>query len=245
MRRILVVLATLALAASAAGGASAGHLDGCVRVVHASPDAPAVDVLVNGAPAFTDVAFGDITDYACLRFGTYRVQVVPAGLAEPVVIDADLRLRPFKYYTVVAVERLADIEPLVLRDRNRWNPLFRARVRFVHASPDAPPVDVAVAGGPVLFSDVAFKESGGYVHVRPGIYDLEVRLAGTDTVVLEIPGVEFEGGVVYTAFAVGLVSPGMDEPALQAILSVDAESRFRGRCWWGRGRGMPFRSARF
>ena len=31
-----------------------------------------------------------------------------------------------------------------------------AQARVVHASPDAPAVDVAVAGGPVLFSNVAF-----------------------------------------------------------------------------------------
>lgn len=244
MRCLLVFLGILALAASAAGEATAARFNACVRVVHASPDAPPVDVLVDGAPVFTDVTFGHVTDYECVPFGRYRVQVVPAGLLEPIVIDANLFLRPFRYYTVVAVDRLAEINPLVLRDRNRWMPLYRARVRFVHASPDAPAVDIAVADGPVLFSNIAFKESR-YIHVRAGIYDLEVRLAGTDTVVLEIPDVELAGGVVYTAFAVGLVSPGQGEPGLQAILSVDAESRFRGRSWWGGRLGVPFRARRF
>ncbi len=40
-----------------------------------------------------------------------------------------------------------------------------AKVRFLHASPDAPAVDIAVAGGPVLFPDVAFKEHAGYASV--------------------------------------------------------------------------------
>jgi len=44
-----------------------------VRVIHASPDAPAVDVWVQGAPAFTGVAFAEITAFAQLPAGTYNV----------------------------------------------------------------------------------------------------------------------------------------------------------------------------
>jgi len=198
-----------------------------VRVVHASPDAPPVDVWVNGVPAFTGVEFGQARPYAALAFGRYRVQVVPSGLLEPVVIDARLFLRPNKYYTVVAVGLLSEIAPLVLWDRNNFPPLSLARVRFVHASPDAPPVDVAVTGGPILFADVAFTEVPQYIQVRPGVYDLEVRVAGTDVVVLSVPGVPLDGGTVYTIFAIGLAFPGMGDPPLQALLTVDAFSKFK------------------
>ena len=46
--------------------------------------------------------------------------------------------------------------------------MSRARpVRFVHASPGTPAVDIALAGGPVLFAD--FGESGGYIEVPAGM----------------------------------------------------------------------------
>ena len=190
-----------------------------VRVVHASPDAPAVDVWVNDNVAFSNAPFKGITAYAPLDSGTYNVKVVPTGATEPVVIEADLTLEA-KDYTVVAVGTLENIEPLVLVDNNAAPAAGKAHVRFVHASPDAPAVDVAVKGGPILFSNVAFKEVGDYLPVDAGTYDLEVRVAGTDTVALEVPGLALQARTVYTVFAMGLAGA---EPALTAVPSVDAQ----------------------
>jgi LPXTG-motif cell wall-anchored protein len=80
-------------------------------------------------------------------------------------------------------------------------------------------VDIAVTGGPVLFSNVPFKGTGDYLPVDAGTYDLEARLAGTETVALSVPGVMLEAGNVYTVFAMGLAG---GEPALTAVPSVDA-----------------------
>jgi hypothetical protein len=214
----LMALATVvALLATTAVTFAAGSR---VRVVHASPDAPAVDVLVNGAAAFTNAPFKGITDYAGLDAGSYAVAVVPTGATEPQVISATLTLDADKDYTVVAVGKLADIEPLVLTDNNAAPAAGKAHVRFVHASPDAPAVDIAVKGGPVIFSNVAFKGVGDYTPVDAGTYDLEVRLAGTDTVALDLPGIALADGAVYTVFAMGLAG---GEPALTAVLSEDAK----------------------
>ena len=221
-RRMLVVAAlTLALAslASTTGAALAQGSQARVRVVHASPDAPPVDVLVDGNRAFAGVAFKGITPYASLAAGAYRVRVVPAGTNQPVVIDTTLELQGGTDYTVVALGKLANIQALPLVDNNTPPPQGQAKVRFVHASPDAPAVDVAVRGGPVLFSNVAFKGVGDYAAVPAGTYDLEVRPAGTDNVVLSVPGVTLSASTVYTVFAVGLVN---GQPPLQALISVDA-----------------------
>jgi len=194
--------------------------DARVRVVHASPDAPAVDVWVNDSVAFSNAPFKGITDYAGLEPATYNVKVVPTGATEPVVIEADLGLDAGTDYTVVALNTLENIEPLVLVDNNSQPAAGKAHVRFVHASPDAPAVDIAVAdGGPVLFSNVAFKEVGDYLPVDAGTYDLEVRVAGTEGMALDVPGLTLNDGTVYTVFAMGLAD---GEPALTAVPSVDA-----------------------
>ena len=126
------------------------------------------------------------------------------GKTEPQVISATLPLDAGKDYTVVALNTLANIEPLVLTDNNAAPAAGKAHVRFVHASPDAPAVDVAVKGGPVIFSNVAFKGVGDYTPVDAGTYNLEVRLAGTNTVALDVPNVTLSDGSVYTVFAMGL-----------------------------------------
>jgi hypothetical protein len=220
MKKLLTVMGTLALVLGLATGALAQSGQARVRVVHASPDAPAVDVLVNDGVAFSNAPFKGITDYASLDTGTYNVKVVPTGATTPVVIEADLSLEA-QDYTVVAVGMLENIEPLVLVDNNAAPAAGKAHVRFVHASPDAPAVDIAVKDGPVLFSNVAFKEVGDYLPVDAGTYDLEVRLAGTDTVALDVPGLALADGTVYTVFAMGLAG---GEPALTAVPSVDATS---------------------
>jgi LPXTG-motif cell wall-anchored protein len=220
MKRLAFVAMMLVLTVALTTTAFAAGHSARVRVVHASPDAPAVDVWVNGNVAFSNAPFKGITDYAALDAGSYQVQVVPAGATEPVVIDATLDLAASTDYTVVAVGELADIEPLVLVDNNAAPAAGKAHVRFVHASPDAPAVDIAVAGGgPVLFSNIPFKGVGDYLPVDAGSYDLEVLVAGTDTVALEVPGVALNDGTVYTIFAMGLAG---GEPALTAVASADA-----------------------
>jgi hypothetical protein len=218
MKKLFTTLAVLTLALGLVTTSFADGNQARVRVVHASPDAPAVDVWVNDGVAFSNAPFKGITDYAALDTGTYNVKVVPTGATEPVVIEADLALEA-KDYTVVAVGKLADIEPLVLVDNNSAPAAGKAHVRFVHASPDAPAVDIAVKDGPVLFGNVSFKEVGDYLPVDAGTYDLEVRLAGTDTVALAVPGLALANGTVYTVFAMGLAG---GEPALMAVPSVDA-----------------------
>jgi LPXTG-motif cell wall-anchored protein len=220
MKRLFVVSAVLVLSLVFATSAFADGHEARVRVVHASPDAPAVDIWVNGSVALSNIPYTDITDYTALEPGSYNVQVSPTGATEPIVIDADLDLATQTDYTVVAVGMLENIEPLVLTDNNSAPAEGMAHVRFVHASPDAPAVDIAVAnGGPVLFANVPFKGVGDYLPVDAGTYDLEARLAGTDTVALSVPGVALEAGTVYTIFAMGLAG---GEPALTAVPSVDA-----------------------
>jgi hypothetical protein len=218
MKRLFVLSLVMLLALSLTSTALAAN-HARVRVVHASPDAPAVDVWVNDGVAFSNAPFKGITNYAALDAGTYNVKVVPTGATEPVVIEADLDLAAATDYTVVAVGQLANIEPLVLMDNNSLPAAGKAHVRFVHASPDAPAVDIAVKGGPVLFSNVAFKGVGDYLPVDAATYDLEVRLAGTETVALSVPGLALADQTVYTVFAMGLAG---GEPALEAVPSVDA-----------------------
>lgn len=201
-----------------------------VRVLHASPDAPSVDVWANGDVLFSDVEFGELTDFLEVPRGMYNIQVVPTGMMDPVVIDADLNLWRFRDYTVVATGFLDEIEPLVIPD-GRLIPRGQASVRFVHASPDAPAVDIAVADGPILFEDIEFREIGHYMHVPAGEYDLEVRVAGTDTVALEVPDVMLDKNIAYTVFAIG----SLDEGTLQAKLVEDLSIPGYGRNVW-RGR---------
>ena len=70
----------------------------------------------------------------------------------------------------------------------------------------------------MLFPDVQFREAGSYLAVPGGSYDLQVRLAGTETVALSFGDVPLSNNTTYSVFAVGLLSDG----SLKATVSVDS-----------------------
>ena len=187
-----------------------------VRVAHLSPDAPPVDVYVNGTKALSGVSFKDVSSYLPVPAGSANFRVTPANATTPVVIDATVNLNVGGNYTVAATGLLASVQALVLEDDRGTT--GQSKVRFVHASPDAPAVDLAVTGGPVLFSGVSFRQASGYPQVAPATYDLEARPAGTTAVALAVPGVTLRPGTNYTVFAVGLLS----NKSLAALPVVDA-----------------------
>ena len=114
MQRASGLLGGLGLVAAMAMPVAAQD-EAFVRVVHASPDAPNVDVWVDGETVLTDVPFTAVSDYLTLPAGTYNVQVTATGSTDP-VIDADLTLEAGTSYTVAATGLLADITATVLID---------------------------------------------------------------------------------------------------------------------------------
>jgi len=178
-----------------------------VMVVHASPDAPGVDLLVNDTKVNTaPLTYPNNTGYLDVPSGMQNIKVNAAGTTTT-VIDADLDLDPDGDYSVFAINTLDNIEALVLEDDLTEPADGMAHVRFVHLSPDAPAVDIAVQGGDVLFSNSSFKSATAFTPVPAGTYTLEVRPAGMTDVVLTVPDVQLEDDGIYTVFAKGFLAP--------------------------------------
>lgn len=122
-----------------------------VQVLHASPDAPAVDVVVDGAVALTDVDFKDSSGWGSLDAGTYSVEVqgiLPDGNVT-VIGPADLTFDADTINTVVALNDVQNIEPLVLTQPSTPVSAGAARVWVLHAARNVQdlvmgPVDVYV-----------------------------------------------------------------------------------------------------
>ncbi|MEJ8801026.1 DUF4397 domain-containing protein [Pontibacter sp. H249] len=92
--------------------------DAQVMVIHASPDAPAVDLYVDDAKVNTTALnYPNNTGYLDVESGSRNFKVTPAGLpASSAVIDADVDLDEDKAYSVFAIDRVANIGALVLED---------------------------------------------------------------------------------------------------------------------------------
>ncbi len=197
-----------------------------VRVLHASPDAPAVDVYVDGTLVLEAVEFGAISDYLEVAPGEHEIQVYAAG-ADPsleettTVIDARTGFEADTMSTFAAVNVLEKIQPLVLRDAAA--PEKGAIVRVVHLSPDAPAVDIGADGSApkkALVKGLAFGDASEYLPVKAGSYDLDVRPAGKKAVALDLDALDLASGSAYTVFAIGQLADG----SLRVLPVVDASA---------------------
>jgi hypothetical protein len=185
-----------------------------VRVVHASPDAPAVDVLVDDASVLTGVPYLAASDYLDVPAGGRNLKVNAAGTATT-VIDADVDLVDGTDYTVIASGLVAAIEPIVLADDNSAPSAGNARVRAIHGAASAPAVDIYVtapgadlaAETPAL-ANVGFGDVADYIEAPAGDYQVRVTPTGTKTVVIDSGTLTLASGQVRTAIAVDAAGGG-------------------------------------
>ncbi|WP_433627080.1 DUF4397 domain-containing protein [Halomicrococcus sp. NG-SE-24] len=192
-----------------------------VRIVHAVPDAPAVDVFVDGNRVLEGVEFKAVSDYLELEPGQHTFEVAPAGEGrESAILEQQATLESNTDYTVAAGGRLDSPEAFVFVDENEAPSADQVRLRAVHLSPDAPAVDVA-ADGNVLLEGLEFGNASDYVDVPAGSYSIEVRPAGTEEAVATFDAT-LDGGTVVSAFAVGLLEASDDAQAFDLVTAVDA-----------------------
>ncbi|MGG3195215.1 DUF4397 domain-containing protein [Priestia aryabhattai] len=173
-----------------------------VRIVHASPDAPAVDIFVDDKALVEGAKFKDVANSLPLAAGSHKVEVYEAKTkgTKDSIIEATLVVDGGKSYTVAAVNKAENLE-LQAFTNNKQGMEGKASLRVAHLSPDAPAVNVGPKGADPLFKDLSFKSISGYQVVNPGSYDLSVSTADGKEI-LSLPGTNLQSGKNYTVLAV-------------------------------------------
>ncbi len=190
-----------------------------IRVLHASPDAPNVDIYINGNRILRDFSFKETSNYLSLPAGRYQIDIYPAGDMVSTVLSRKVTVEAGKQYTVAAADIVEKLKLVVIED-HPVVPSGETKVRFVHLSPDTQPVDIAVKNGDVVFRNIGFRRSSDYLPLSPLTVDLEVRATGTKDVLLPISGLTFQRNQVYTLVAVGLSN---GEPSIEPIVLTERE----------------------
>jgi len=216
-----IVLAVAAPVTTAASG------NAMIRVLHGSPDAPAVDVFANGAKvaALSNLTFGNITSYVSVPAGTYSIKV--CATADNTVCPigpVSLKFAAGKSYTIAASDLLAQIKANVFTDSA--SPVDgKAQVRVVHLSADTPAVDVLTQDkATTVVGNLAYPKATGYLTLAPGSYDLIVCAHADHTVCPLDPGaLSLESGRSYSVFAVGsLTGNGDSTQKLTGVVALDS-----------------------
>jgi trimeric autotransporter adhesin len=198
-----------------------------VRVFHASPDAPKVNLRVNNSVVASNLDYQQSTGQLELDEGTYNVAVegvIPSGNAV-VIGPVDLSLDGKTDYDVIAVNTVANIEPLIISDTGNLTDNTKVRVRVAHLASAAPAVKVFVTApdadltGVTPLGTFSFKETLGPVEVAAGNYQIRVALAN-NTIVFDSGSVALTAGKDLLIGAVPNLHTG-SSPISLAVLDGD------------------------
>ncbi|ELE6572157.1 DUF4397 domain-containing protein [Vibrio parahaemolyticus] len=213
----------LVVTRSADSMADANSLD--VQVVHAASGVPAVDLYVTepgadlaSATPLINLAYKASTDVLNIPAGEYQVRL---AVGDSVAFDSGtISLAANSNLTIAAIgtgdsNSTSPVKLLVL-DGSGSSIIedmgSQAEVRVGHLVDGAPIVDVNVNGaafGPL--ADLVFKEIRGYLGLDAGAYDIDVYVDGTTTnPIIDVDGLMVAGGMDYSVYAVGVVSPAID-----------------------------------
>jgi hypothetical protein len=190
LSRLVIAAAMFIVAACDSSGNDAPMPAATVQLLHASPDAPAVNIVVDGDDILTDVDYRDSSGWLSLPPGTYSVEVegILPGANATVIGPADLSFESDTINTIVALNDVQDIEPLVLTQPRTPVSAGAARVWVLHAARNVQdlvqgPVDVYVtAPGADLIAEAPlgsfnFKETlpaDGPAELSAGDYQIRV-----------------------------------------------------------------------
>jgi hypothetical protein len=189
-----MTLVQKAIAATLLGGTLAAcNSDSLIysqlRVYHASPDAPKVNVLVDGKTVLSGVDYQQSSGALKVKAGTRSIQVdaiLADGSTTTVIGPADFNLANTSEYNLVATGKVASDGS----DGKGFGPQLssrvdvtpsEARVQVMHSAPDAPTVDVFItAPGADLSQSTPFADDVSYLDVTEAVNvadgDYQVRI---------------------------------------------------------------------
>lgn len=178
--------------------------DAQAQFVHAAPDGPAVDVLVDGRPTVSNLAFPNVTPYVSLPTGGACVTVATTGTTTALLPASSLNLESASKQTVIALPATGTpaISIAVFNDATTPPAADKAKIRVIHASLDAGPVDV-LSGTTVLVPNLAFGLASDFIEVAAGTLQLRVNAAGTTTTALGPIDLTLSGGQTVTLIVRG------------------------------------------
>jgi hypothetical protein len=177
------------------------------KVINASTAGTALNVLVNGIIALSNIPYQGVSNYVTTLAGSSTLTVQATATPGANLLTLTTTLDSATDTSLVLSGPPGGLIPLVLADNNLPPPALNARVRFVNASPGLGPIDVYInfsqqtAG---LVENSASRYINETADATVGTaYEFDFNIAGTTTPVLKLPGVTIIAGHNYTIYVVG------------------------------------------
>jgi len=153
------------------------RINGKVRLMHAIPTAPNIDVYANGNLIYSNLGFGRITDYLDIPAGKYDIELYEAGKKESPLLKTKFEVTVNCLNTIAVTDDKNQIVLFVLDDTHTISNPLLSSVRFVNLSPDSEPLSLKLHEDTVLFEQVGYLQENNYYPISPDIYNFIVYTA--------------------------------------------------------------------
>ncbi len=177
-----------------------------LNIIHASPTTEKLDFYVDGTRANNvDFAFGNKMGYFSLYSGKRRLITVKKNTTTPLLVSEDLTLEDQKAYSLFIYDKFDALKYLFVKDDLTAPASGKAKLRFVHLSPDAPELSLSIAGKDAdLFSGKAFKSYTDFTEIDPAA-KVTFHVENADgSVTATLADIKIEAGKIYTVWVKGL-----------------------------------------
>lgn len=212
LRRLGSWLLFLAVLSSLSCGDNSSNETANLRVFQASPDAPHIDVLVDGTSLATNIQYGGNSGYLSIKAGSPKVQIVDRS-GSPVFEQA-LSIAGSASQTLLLTGPAGSIKPVTLTDGGTTASGSDGHVRVVNASPSMGPADVylvapgvSISGMQPVAAALDFDKDTGY-QLAGGSYEVFLTTPGTKNVLLDTGPVSMVSGQNQTIVAIDGLSGG-------------------------------------
>jgi len=181
--------------------------DATVRIINVLPDAGPVDVY-NGSSKLNAsvINYGDATGYMNVKEGdaTFDFKSTVTGNT---VLSAPVKFKGGNYSLFAAGETDGNSTVGILAEDDLSTPSAnKVRIRFVHASSDAPAVNVLLNDAAV-YTGTTYKTATEFKEVDAGTYTVKLNNSSSGETAITQENVVLAAGKIYTVIAQGLLTP--------------------------------------
>lgn len=187
----LGILSCAACLATGCGSSSSGSLTNAqVRFVMASPDAPQVNILVDGVVQAGDLSYGNASTYISVTPKSHTIQAAPVS-GGAAIFDQNITFASSSNQTLLLTGPAASIQSVMLDDTSPTVVVGDAFVRVVNASATMGAADVyivpagsGIAGVMPVTAGLAFEQNTGYQLTVAGNYQVFMTTPKTSNALL-------------------------------------------------------------
>ncbi|MDF2503012.1 DUF4397 domain-containing protein [Clostridium sp.] len=192
-----------------------------MRLLHASPNSPAVDIYFNDTKLAENLSYEEFTDYLSIEPGNYTIKVYPRGNTDNLITSTDLTIAPNSISTIGVIGTLPNVSLLPMSEPKGPTIPGKLFLRFGNLSPNSPNLNLTLANGTVIFRNIAYKSVTDYASLRPGIYHFQLRDSETNKIILDAPNIRLRENRFYSIYSVGLLG---GKPPLRILVPLDGNS---------------------